>query len=77
MRPVNFEIKEREGDTSDRLIKKFLKKTNKTKTIQFFLDSLNYETRSQKKRKKKVKSRYIRQKIQEEHLESIKKLEND
>lgn len=77
MRPVNFEIKEREGDTSERLIKKFLKKTNKTKTIQFFLDSLNYETRSQKRRKKKVKSRYIRQKIQQEYLESIKKLEND
>lgn len=72
MRPINFEVKEKQGETVDKLIKKFLKKVSKSKVIQIHLDSLSYKTRSQKKREKKAKSRYIKQKIQEEFLDSLK-----
>lgn len=72
MRPVNFEIREKNGESSEQLIKKFMKKTSKSKVVQFYLDSLNHKTRSQKKREKNCRSRYIKQKIQEEFLESLK-----
>jgi ferritin-like protein len=72
-RPINFEIREKPGDSTDRVIKKFLKKTSKSKVIQFYLESLQVKTRAQKKRELKNRRKYIKQKIQENFLEELKK----
>lgn len=75
MRPVNFEVKEREGDSTDKIIRKFIKKTSKSRVVQIYLDSLNHKTRSQKRREKLCRRKYIKQKIQEEFLLSLKERE--
>lgn len=74
-RPINFEIRERQGDTTDKIIRKFLKKTSKSKIIQFYLESLEVKTRAQKKRELKSRKKYIKQKIQENHIEQLKQSE--
>lgn len=70
-RPINFEIKEKQGDTTDKLIKKFLKKTSRSKIIQFYLESLQTLTRSQRKRHLKSRRKYIKQQIQKEHEQEM------
>lgn len=76
MRPINFEIREREGESTEQLIKKFMKKTSKSKIVQCYLDSLNHKTKSQKRREKLARRKYIKQKIQEEFLQSLKAASN-
>lgn len=73
MKPFNFEVKERfDNDTTDKLIKKFLKKTSKSKIVQFCVDKIAFKSKSQKNRQKKTRKRYIKQKIQESYENSLK-----
>jgi len=72
MRPVNIEIRERSGESSEQLIRKFMKKTSRSRIVQEYLDSLNHKTRAQKRREKLVRRKYIKQRIQEDFLISLK-----
>ncbi len=72
MKPFNFEVKEKPYDTTDKLIKRFLKKTSKSKIIVDCLDRMSFKSKSSKNRKKKIKKTFIKRKIQESFENSLK-----
>jgi ribosomal protein S21 len=71
MKPQNFEIKLREGDSQDKIIKKFLKKTSKMKIVQQCVDKMFFKSESQKSRNKKARKKFIKRKIQESYINSL------
>lgn len=75
MKPYNFEVNEKPGESGDRLIKRFLNKTSRADLIKFCLEKMKFESFSQKRRKKKTRKLYIKRKIQQEYEESLKKNE--
>lgn len=76
MKPYNFETRPKEGESTDRVIKRFLKKTSKSKLIQQCAEKMYFLSNSQKKRNKKSRKKYIKQKIQEAHLNELKNQSN-
>lgn len=75
MKPLNFEVQERPGDTTDRLIKRFLKKTSRSKIIQDTMDRMSFRSKSSLNRKKRLRKKFIKRKIQES-FENYLKSEN-
>lgn len=71
----NFEVQEKPGDTADKIIKKFLKKTSKSRIVQNCLDKMSFQSKSSINRKKKLRKKFIKRKIQESFENSLK-LEN-
>lgn len=71
----NFEVQEKPGDTVDKIIKKFLKKTSKSRIVQNCLDKMSFQSKSSINRKKKLRKKFIKRKIQESFENSLK-LEN-
>lgn len=71
MKPVNFEVFERPGDTNEKMIKRFLKKTTKTKIVQTYLEKMYFKSKSSQARKKKIKKNFIKRKIQEAYEAGI------
>ncbi len=60
---VHVEVKLREGESADRLIKRFLKKCKKADIIREYRDKTEYFlTRSQKKREKRRRNKFETQK---------------
>lgn len=76
MKPFNFETRPRDGESTDRVIKRFLKKTSKSKLIQQCAEKMHFMSNSQRKRNKKSRKKYIKQKIQEAHLLELIKEQN-
>lgn len=71
MKPFNFEVKEKPGESTDKLIKRFLKKTSKSNIVQFCLERMSFVSKSLSKRKKKNRKTFIKRKIQNEYENSI------
>lgn len=60
-RAINVEERLREGESQERLIKRFFKKCKKQEIIREHLEKTSYfKTRQQKKREKVLKSKYLR-----------------
>lgn len=58
---VNVEVKLKPNESSDRLIKRFIKKVKKHDIIREHLDHVSFaQTRSQKLRAKRIKNKYLR-----------------
>jgi ribosomal protein S21 len=66
-KPYNFEIKEKNGESQDKIIKRFLKKTSKSKIVQECVDRMYFKSNSEKNRNKRSRKTFIKRKIQEAH----------
>ena len=71
MKPLNFEVVEKPGESTDKLIRKFIKKTSRNRIVQMHLDRMYFQSDSAKGRNKRSRKKYIKQKIQENHEKSI------
>jgi hypothetical protein len=71
MKPFNFEVKEKPGEPTDRLIKRFLKKTSKSNLVQFCLEQMSFVSKSTARRKKKSRKAFVKRKIQNEYQKSL------
>jgi len=75
MKPLNFEVQEKPGDTVDKLIKRFLKKTSKSRIVQQTMERMSFQSKSSINRRKKTRKKFIKRKIQES-FENYLKSEN-
>ena len=61
--PVLVEVKLKPGESSDRLIKRFVKKCKKQDVVREYLDKVSFfQTKSQKRRAKRSKNKFLREK---------------
>jgi ribosomal protein S21 len=60
--PVNVEVVLKPGESTDKLIKRFLKKVKKSDIIKEHLEKTVFRTPSQKRRWKRAKNRHFREK---------------
>jgi ribosomal protein S21 len=61
--PVNVEVALKPGESSDRLIKRFIKKCKKSEIIKEHLEKVSFfRTPSQKRRYKRAKNKHLREK---------------
>lgn len=64
MHPTLVEVKLRPGESQDRLLKRFLKKCKRQEVIEEYVEkTLFYRTKSQKKRFKVLKNKFLREKL--------------
>ena len=68
-RPVNVEVILREGETTERLIRRFLKKFKKEKIIELYREHTFFKKPSLKRREKKQNKMRILNKIRREEME--------
>jgi small subunit ribosomal protein S21 len=64
--PVNVEVKLRDGEPVERLIRRFTKKVKKEGIMDEYRKRQHYEKPSIRKRRKKMKRKQIVQKLQRE-----------
>jgi ribosomal protein S21 len=61
MHPVNVEVRLREGESIDKMIKRFFKKCKKQDILKEHLEKISFHrTKSQKRRDKIQKNRHLR-----------------
>ena len=63
MKPLNFEVVEKAGESQDKMIRKFLKKTSRNKLVQDYIERMYFQSKSSKGRDKKSRKKYIKQNI--------------
>jgi ribosomal protein S21 len=67
---VNIEVKLRDGESSDRLIKRFFKKCKKQDIVREYCEKTEfYRTKSQKRRDKIRKNKFYREREQTEFVD--------
>ena len=71
MGPINVEVKLREGESTERLIRRFIKKTKKEGIVDEYKDRMYYEKPSETKRRARRRSKRIAQEAQREKNESL------
>lgn len=71
MKPLNFEVVEKPGESAEKMIRKFMKKTSRSRLVQDYIDRMYFQSDSSKGRDKKSRKKYIKQKIQENHEKTI------
>lgn len=71
MKPLNFEVVEKQGESAEKMIRKFLKKTSRSRLVQDYIDRMYFQSDSSKGRNKRSRKKYIKQKIQENHEKTI------
>jgi len=54
---INLEVKSRNGDSSERLIKRFIKKVKKEKILEAFKERMRFKKPSEKRREKIKRAR--------------------
>lgn len=60
--PVHVEVKPREGESQERMIKRFFKKCKKSEIIKEYLEKTSYyRSKSRKRRDKILKNKYMRE----------------
>jgi small subunit ribosomal protein S21 len=64
--PINVEVRLRDGEPVERLIRRFTKKVKKEGVMDEYRKRQHYEKPSIKKRRKKMKRKQIVQKLQRE-----------
>jgi len=65
--PVNVEVTPRDGESSEKMIRRFFKKCKKTEIIREYLEKTAYHRSKSRKRRDKIqKNKHLR------HLEAIK-----
>ena len=58
---INVEVKARPDESSEKLIKRFIKKCKKTDIIKEYLSHISFaQTKTQKKRAKIIKNKHLR-----------------
>ena len=65
-RPVNVEVELRERETTEKLIRRFIKKCKKEKIVEEYRARTHYEKPSTIKRRKKSRSKKIAKELQAE-----------
>ena len=67
---INVEVKLREGESQDKLLKRFLKKCKKAEIVREYCEkTMFFETKSQKKREKRRRSKFLLTKEQKERID--------
>ena len=61
-KPVNFEVVKKENESEDRLIKRFLKKSNKNPLLEVHLEKMAFVSKSEKSRKKRRRKAFLSKK---------------
>lgn len=61
-KPVNFEVIKKENESEDRLIKRFLKKSNKNPLLEVHLEKMAFVSKSEKNRKKRRRKAFLSKK---------------
>jgi small subunit ribosomal protein S21 len=64
--PINVEVRLRERETTDKLIRRFIKKCKKEKIIEEYRAKAFYEKPSMIKKRKKLRRKKIAQELQAE-----------
>jgi len=64
--PINVEVRLREGESVERMIRRFTKKVKKDGILDEFLNKKYYEKPSTKRRREKIKRKRIVQRLQKE-----------
>jgi small subunit ribosomal protein S21 len=64
--PINVEVRLKDGETAERLIRRFSKKVKKVGVLDEYRDRMYYEKPSKTKRLKKIRRKKIAQKLQRE-----------
>ena len=64
--PINVEVRLREGESVERMIRRFTKKVKKDGILDEFLNKKYYEKPSTKRRREKIKRKRIAQRLQKE-----------
>lgn len=60
---TNIEVKAKPGESTDKLIKRFLKKVKKQEIIKEYLDRVSFfRSPSQKRRWKRAKNKFLKEK---------------
>ena len=71
---INVEVELRRGETTERLVRRFIKKTKKSGILDECRDRRYYQKPSDKKRHKKAQvRRSIRRKVEEEKANEAKR----
>ena len=65
-RPVNVEVELRERETTEKLIRRFIKKCKKEKIVEEYRARTHYEKPSTIKRRNKARSKKIAKELQAE-----------
>lgn len=67
-RPVNVEVKLKEGESSDKLIRRFIKKCKKQEIVKEHLDKISFfKTKSQKRREKRSKNKRLKENLEKKY----------
>lgn len=70
--PVLLEVVLRDGETTDRLIKRFLKKYKNSDLLDLFRWNQTFHSDSEIEREKKRKKKYLSQRTQKETDKNVK-----
>ena len=62
---INFEVKLESGESFEHLLKRFKKKTTKEKILEECIERSCYTKKSDKKRKQRERSKFLRQRENE------------
>jgi small subunit ribosomal protein S21 len=65
-KPINVEVRLKNGESCDRLIRRFIKKVKKEGIIEEYRDRKYFEKRSDKKRRENIRSKRLAKLKQEE-----------
>ena len=68
---INLQVKARNGDSSERLIKRFIKKVKKEKIIDKVKERMYYEKPSAKRRRENIKKKENARKAQKEKKQLV------
>lgn len=64
--PINVEVRLKDGESGEKLIRRFSKKVKKVGVLDEYRDRMYYEKPSKIKRLKKIRRKKIAQKLQRE-----------
>ena len=71
-KPVNFEVTKRNNEDQMRMIKRFVRKTKKSGIIDLVKKRRYYESKSTKRKLKRLKKKRLAQKATRKYLEQFK-----
>ncbi len=71
-KPVNFEVTKRNNEDQMRMIKRFIKKTKKSGIIDLVKKRKFFESKSQKRKLKKLRKKRLAQEATRKYLEQFK-----
>jgi len=70
--PINVEVRLKPGESTERLIRRFIKRMKKEGILDEYRDNIYYEKPSKVKRLKKIRRKKIAQKLQKDQEAKFK-----